>query len=114
MEQPEDRVYRPKSYEDWDIDQAIEDALTQNVLLEESYETQTRNHLERAAPLAAQSIVQIALYSHDERRRLDAAKYIVDRQLGRIGEERNSSLQNPLEDLLAEVVQTAESFTKNS
>jgi hypothetical protein len=60
------------------------------------------------------SIVQIALYSHDERRKLDASKYIVDRLLGRIGEEKDTGATSPLESLLADVVQTAEDLTKGA
>lgn len=104
----------PQSYEEWDVQQALDDAIAEKTLLSTSYEDQTRNHLQRAAPAAARSIINIALYSQTERLRLQAAQYIIDRNLGRIGEEKQSSQTNPLEDLLADVVQTAEAFTRKA
>jgi hypothetical protein len=109
-----DRVYNPTSYADWDVEQALADAVSSKILLNDSYEEQTRRHLEQSAPAAAMSIVQIALYSHDERRKLDASKYIVDRMLGKIGEEKDNGKGSPLESLLGEVVQYAEDLTRGA
>jgi hypothetical protein len=109
-----DRVYNPTSYKDWDVEQALADAVSERTLLSTSYEEQTKRHLDQAAPAAAMSIVNIALYSHDERRKLDASKYVVDRLLGRIGEEKQSAQGNPLEALLGDVVRTAEELANGS
>lgn len=109
-----DRVYKPTSYADWDVDQALADAVSERALLNTSYEEQTRRHLDQAAPAAAMSIINIALYSHDERRKLDASKYVVDRLLGKIGEEKDHGKGTPLESLLGEVVQYAEDLTKGA
>jgi len=109
-----DRVYHPTSYKDWDVDQALADAVSERTLLSTSYEEQTRRHLDQAAPAAAMSIINIALYSHDERRKLDASKYVVDRLLGRIGEEKADGKGSPLESLLADVVQTAEALANGN
>lgn len=106
-----------ETYQEWRdsgaMAQALSDATSEKILLNTSYEAQTRGHLERAAPAAARSIIGIALYSTDEKTRLRAAQYVIDRQLGRIGEAKQVSKVNPLEDLLADVVQTAESFVND-
>jgi len=52
------------------------------------YEAVTANLLRKHASKAAQAVVDIALNSENDRVRLDAAKYIIDRTLGRVGEER--------------------------
>jgi hypothetical protein len=117
--EPKPQAQSYQTYQEWRdsgaMEQALQDAVANKTLLNQPYEEQTRSHLDQAAPAAARSIIGIALYSTDEKRRLEAAKYVVDRQLGRIGEEKQNSLQtNPLEDLLADVVQTAEAFVKGS
>lgn len=104
------RMYNPTSPDDWDVEAALQDAVKNQTLLNQSYEDQTRNVIEEAAPAAAQSICGLALYSTNERIRLDAAKYVCDRVLGRIGDEKQSGATAPLEALLADVVQTAETL----
>jgi hypothetical protein len=55
--------------------------------------------------LATQSICHMALYGENERLRLDAAKYVVDRNLGRIGEANPLTRgKDPLEELLAGII----------
>lgn len=109
-----DSVTNPRSYADWNVEQALADAVTEKEMGIADYGTQTRRHLEQAAPAAARSIINLALYSTTEKTRLDAAKYIVDRQLGRIGDEKiDSAALQPLEALLADVVTTAERLANN-
>lgn len=115
MADDKDRLFNPVSYSDWDADAALQACVAEYQIMGTSYEEQTRQHLAQAAPAAARSIINIALYSHDERTRLRAAQYVVDRNLGRIPEAlQNGNGKDPLEDLLADVVVTAESFTKES
>lgn len=49
------------------------------------------------APAAAASIVHTALHGTNERIRLDAAKYTVERLLGRVGDGNPSAAANPLD-----------------
>jgi hypothetical protein len=86
------------------------DALSQLKQLEEdpSMDGHAENPLDAATRvfqdhlvLASRSICHMALYAENERLRLDAAKYVVDRNLGRIGEANPLTRQkDPLMDLL--------------
>lgn len=104
---PYDPVHNPRCYEEWDAEKALADAVAADRLEIESYEDQTRRHLKQAAPAAAMSIIKTALYSTNERLKYQASQYIVDRMLGRIGEEKLSGSDSPLEAFLADVVQFA-------
>lgn len=100
---------------DYDPDAALLACVEEHTVMGTSYESQTRNTLEQAAPLAAQTIVNIAMYSVNEKLRLEAARYIVDRNLGRIGDERmDSAKSSPLEELLGDVVREAEHLIAKS
>lgn len=107
---PYDPVHNPRCYAEWDVEKALQDAVAADQLEVESYEDQTRRHLKQAAPAAAMSIIKTALYSHNEKLKYQASQYIVDRMLGRIGEEKQSGETSPLEALLGEVVQTVEDY----
>lgn len=111
MEQ--DKIHNPASYEEWDMKAALREASAIKDVGQISYADQTRHKFDEAAPAAAQQIINIALWGLDERRKLDAAKYIVDRVLGRIGEEKMADgKENPLEAMLGDVVRQAENLTR--
>lgn len=105
---PYDPVHNPTCYKDWDAEKALQDAVASHTLQVESYVDQTRRHFEQAAPAAAMSIINIALYGSNERTKLTAAQYITDRMLGRIGEEKINAQDDLLKNFLADVVSTAE------
>lgn len=52
------------------------------------YEAVTANLLRKHASKAAQTVIDIAMNSENDTVRLKAAQYIIDRTLGRVGEER--------------------------
>lgn len=56
------------------------------------------------APLAADAIMHIMQHSSNERLRFDAAKYIVDRALGKVSDNGLGGGPNPLERLLQGVL----------
>lgn len=59
----------------------------------------------RSAKAAAQEIVAIAQHGSNDRVRLDAAKYIIDRALGRIGEAKPAATENdPYADVFGAVI----------
>lgn len=57
-----------------------------------------------AAPDAARSILDLAENAASERVRLSAAQYVVDRVCGKIGDEKDTGVKSPLEELLSGVV----------
>ena len=94
---------------DWDPDEALLATVKDKEIFNTSYEDQTREVLDQAGPSAARSVVNMALYSQNEPVRLKAATYILDRQLGRTGEEKQSqSTVDPLTALLGEIVKEVE------
>lgn len=101
---------------DWDPEHDLA-ALTQEVdVTGKSEDAIAADIIRDAAPIAARSIVHIAMYSLDERKRLEAAKYIIDRRLGRVGEEKkdHEGEKTPLEDLLGDgVITEIEVFANN-
>lgn len=46
-----------------------------------------RDIFKEAAPMAARAICHLATFSRNERVRLDAAKYVVERNLGRVADD---------------------------
>ena len=88
---------------EWDADSKLSD-LSMEIALDngDQVKTASRIFLENTA-VAAQSIVHTALYSHNERLRLDAAKYVVERSMGKIGDTDPLSTKDPWEDLLTSI-----------
>lgn len=68
------------------------------------YAQEAQRVFEREAKRAAQEIVNIALKGATDKVRLDAAKYICDRTLGRIKDaDRNPNENDPFKELFGTV-----------
>ena len=67
---------------------------------EAGYEAQARRLFRENAPMAVQGIVKIAQYGTSDRVRLDAQKYIVDRVLGKVGDDAYGDAKDPLTQFL--------------
>jgi hypothetical protein len=80
--------------------------LEREVHPDETPEARARRMLKEGADAATASIVQIAVRGSTERLRLDAAKYILDRVLGKPGEDISG--RDHLQELLEEMVDGAE------
>jgi hypothetical protein len=95
----------------WIPDHAIE-ALNQERHMQEpkSDIEFTREQFRQSAPHAAAAIVHLALHSQNERIRLQSAQYVVERVLGRPGEE-NPHGRTPLEALMEGVLQLTDEPT---
>jgi hypothetical protein len=96
----------------WDPDKALESLKLEGDVFDGKTQKQIASDIfKENSPLAAQAIVQIALHDPDSRRRLQAATYITDRVLGRVGEEKTESGEvDPLEAFLADTVNEIEAF----
>ena len=86
--------------------QAALNALTceRTVGVEETEEDISRRLFRENLPMATLAITHLAQHAPNERVRLDAAKYVVERNLGRIQDANPFSTEDPFERLLAEVV----------
>jgi hypothetical protein len=103
------RDYHPADDPDWLPASAIE-ALNQErtIITGETQEQTARRLMRENAPGATLAIVHIALYGANERLRLDAGKYILDRVLGRPGDDLGEGADSPLETALRRMQEAAE------
>lgn len=101
------------SSDEWVPDDALE-----NMIMEREYhpgETAPKTSkrlMEENAPVVAQSMIHLALHSQNERTRLDAGKYILDRVMGRVGEEILPKEDSPIEQFISEVANDIDTLVK--
>jgi hypothetical protein len=100
----------------WDPVRALSALKEEADLFGRSAEAQTRHVIAEAGPAAAAAVVFMALQSANEKVRLEAARYILDRNLGRVGEEKKSEAEvDPLEQFLGDdIVFQAERILQES
>jgi hypothetical protein len=60
-----------------------------------------------AAPMAAASICHIALHGINERTRLTAAQYVIERVIGPVGQD-NGSIKDPVLELINDIMSKGE------
>ena len=97
----------------WDATEAMERLRAEKVLdgIDLSSANQgeinqtTRRILREAAPIAAMALVHIVNFSPNERLRQQTAMYIIDRNLGRIGEMTSTDAKDPIEALIAQCLE---------
>lgn len=90
-----------KLWKQAEAQQVIE--LEQSVNPHETEEELAKRLLKEALPRAAMSIAHLSAHSNNERIRLDAAKYIVERNMGKLGEYGNTE-GDPWSEFLGDVV----------
>ena len=89
---------------EWDPDRALED-LTQEIKIDGDDNARIAKRLmHENLPIAAMAICHVAQYADNDRLRLDAAKYIVERNLGRTADVIPPDSEDPLEKLLDGVI----------
>jgi hypothetical protein len=95
---------------EWISDEALESVKLNRALHpEESLAEATRRVFRENSPIAAQAIAHIAIHDPNTRVRLDAAKYVVERVLGKPGEE-NPHGRTPLDALMEGIVTEVEEY----
>jgi hypothetical protein len=93
----------------WDADEALHSLADETRILDGDDPTMSARRIFREnAAIAATTICHIAKYCPSDRTRFEAAKYVVERNLGRIGEETTVE-DDPLQALMASVVKSEES-----
>lgn len=99
-----DADFLPAKETHWDPEQALRDLAEEVPILDHGDQRSAarRIFVENAA-IAAQSIVNIAIYSPSDRTRLEASRYVIERNLGRLG-ETTEDIDDPLTSLMASVV----------
>jgi hypothetical protein len=96
------------SNDDWLPDRAFQNMDAERSLHPEETPEQTAQRLfKENASLAVQSILHIAVHG-TERARLEASKYVVERVLGRVGDDLNTGDDGPIATFVNDVVQYAE------
>jgi len=114
---PEDRKQFEQSLlEPWDPDEALKGLVLQSQVEGEDETTQANRILREAAPMAAQAVVHIAKYARSDSLRFQAAKYVIERNLGTVNNESSTSPKSetsPLEQLLGAVVKDVEDYANN-
>lgn len=96
----------------WVPDEALEGMIMEREYHpEESNPKTTKRLMDENAPVVAMSLIHLALHSGSERTRLDAGKYIMDRVLGRVGEELIPTEDSPIEKFVSEVMSDIEAVT---
>jgi hypothetical protein len=96
----------------WDPDLAIQELLAEraydgiNLAASDQGTTNeiTKRILREAAPMAAKALVHLAQFADSDRIRMQAATYIVDRNLGRLGDNTVVAEKDPFEELLAKCI----------
>ena len=89
---------------EWLADDALEALnIERSVRPDETHEQLSRRLLKENVPMATMSVINLALHGTNERLRLDAAKYVMDRVLGKPGEDVFDKDRSPLEELIDEV-----------
>lgn len=97
----------PGAPDTWVPDEAIAGlVMERRVLGDESQESQARRIFSETAAAAAASICHMAVHGTNERLRLDAAKYVVERVLGKAGDD--PFVKNPVDELINSVTKYVE------
>jgi len=100
--------------ENWNADTALDFLVMERAVNpSESTEEMARRLFHENLPTAVASIVHTAIHSPNEKTRLDASKYVVERVLGKIGMEQPDDGKSPWESLLANVVTSGTNAAEN-
>ncbi len=98
---------------EWIPDEALESMVMERSVHRNETNKKTATRLvEENAPLVAQSMIHLAIYSQSERIRLDAGKYLLDRTLGRIGEAPVAEESSPIRELIESVMSDIDRINK--
>jgi hypothetical protein len=85
---------------DWDPDEAIESLqMESSVSTDESPDKTATRLLNENVPYAVLAIIHLAQHSTNERIRLEAARYVTDRVLGRVQDTRPGGQKDPFETI---------------
>ena len=81
-----------------------DDEAEQALLALEDESTETKRVFQEAAPDSARAIVRISHFGSNERTRLAASQYVIDRVLGRIQDTATKPVDSPYADVMREII----------
>jgi hypothetical protein len=100
---------------DWVSEDAMESLILERTINpSESAEDLSRRLIRENLPVVTQSMIHLAIHSASETTRLRAGQYLVDRMLGKPGDDLKSQGEDPLGDLLSELTKAAEQHANSS
>lgn len=88
----------------WDPKHALEALTEEQEVMGETVEDQAKRIFRDALPVAAMAVVHLAQYSGNEKTRLEAARYVVERNVGRLQDMAIVGIDDPMAALMAEIV----------
>jgi|SRR5262245_19353278 len=112
-EDGQEREYQPTRDEgagrvsdaEWVPDDALAALnLERQVNPERSFEQIANTILREALPIAVSSLVHLSQHAANDKTRLEAAKYIVERNLGRLSDVSNTTQTAPWDGVLADCI----------
>ena len=105
MPRNEDGTDDTVSGKEWIADDALECMITEKSFHPGETNPKTAKRLmDENAPVVAMSLIHLAIHSKSERTRLDAGRYIMDRILGRVGEELLPTEDSPIDQFVHSVM----------
>ena len=87
----------------WDPDSIIDALADEKSAFEMSDPQLAEKILKENSAMCAQAIVRIAVHSPNEKMRLDASKYVLERVLGRVTEQGISGAKTTFEEIMENV-----------
>jgi hypothetical protein len=109
----EDSERETSSDAPWLSEEAVA-GLAESALLEsqlhpdEDEETTARRLLRENVPTAVTALTHLMTHSQNERVRMDASKYVIDRVLGKIGDDAFGGDESPIVKFLSDVTSYVE------
>lgn len=94
----------------WDADEALAALGEEASFFEETAEEQALRVFKENLVVGAQAIVHLARYSANEKIRLQAATYVVERNMGRLQDVQPTRAEDPFKALIGECVSEIEDF----
>lgn len=92
---------------EWNSDEMLDSMKAERVMMDESFEQQTKRLIQESGPIAAATIVDLAMRASNENTRLNAAKYVVDRLLDPENTESKQYWESMVDQVTEEVEEHA-------
>ena len=109
--EPSEDEAQPRMSKDWVPDDAIAAlVMDRTVHGEETQEQLARRLLRENLPVAVVGIIHTAQHGENSRIRLDAQKYVVERVLGKVGDDAFGADASPLDDFSKAMTAAAEAY----
>ena len=100
----EDSSFPSSDNKEWVTDDALAGlALERHLHPEEDEEATSRRLLRENVAIATQSLIHLAVHGSSDRLRLDASKYIIERVLGRVGDDAFGATTSPVESFVKDI-----------